>query len=85
MPEMDGISVCQRIREHVTCPILFLTARIESRDKIIGFKAGADDYIVKPFDIDELGARVEAYLRREQRKQAKNCCTVFLTTFALII
>ncbi|PQQ68217.1 hypothetical protein B9R14_00300 [Acetivibrio saccincola] len=77
MPEMDGISVCQRIREHVTCPILFLTARIESRDKIIGFKAGADDYIVKPFDIDELGARVEAYLRREQRKQAKTVVRFF--------
>lgn len=77
MPEMDGISVCQRIREHVTCPILFLTARIESRDKIIGFKAGADDYIVKPFDIDELGARVEAHLRREQRKQAKTVVRFF--------
>ncbi len=69
MPEMDGISVCRRIREHVTCPVLFLTARIESRDKIIGFQAGADDYIVKPFDIEELGARVDAHLRREQRKQ----------------
>lgn len=69
IPEMDGISVCQRIREHIACPILLLTARIESRDKITGFQAGADDYIVKPFDIEELGARVEAHLRREQRKQ----------------
>ncbi len=69
MPEMDGISVCRHIREHVSCPVLFLTARIESRDKIIGFQAGADDYIVKPFDIEELGARVDAHLRREQRKQ----------------
>lgn len=72
MPEMDGISVCQRIREHIACPILFLTARIESKDKIIGFQAGADDYIVKPFDIEELGARVEAHLRREQRKQEQS-------------
>lgn len=77
MPEMDGISVCQRIREHITCPILFLTARIESRDKIIGFQAGADDYIVKPFDIDELGARVEAHLRREQRKQGQSIVRFF--------
>ena len=56
MPEMDGLTVCQKIREHIACPILFLTARIESSDKIIGFQAGADDYIVKPFDLDELGA-----------------------------
>lgn len=69
MPEMDGLAVCQRIREFITCPILFLTARIESADKIIGFQAGADDYIVKPFDLDELGARVAAHLRREQRRQ----------------
>lgn len=71
MPEMNGLEVCQRIREHITCPILFLTARIESSDKITGFRAGADDYIVKPFDIDELGARVEAHLRREGRKQGQ--------------
>lgn len=77
MPEMDGISVCQRIREHISCPILFLTARVESRDKIIGFQAGADDYIVKPFDIDELGARVEAHLRREQRKLGKTVVRFF--------
>ena len=57
MPGMDGLTVCQQIREHIACPILFLTARIESSDKIIGFQAGADDYIVKPFDLDELGAR----------------------------
>lgn len=69
MPEMDGLTVCQRIREFVSCPILFLTARIETEDKIIGFQAGADDYIVKPFDLEELGARVEAHLRREQRRQ----------------
>lgn len=69
MPEMDGITVCQSIREYVTCPILFLTARVESSDKIIGFQAGADDYIVKPFDLDELAARIEAHLRREKRRQ----------------
>ncbi|MDD4495737.1 MAG: response regulator transcription factor [Eubacteriales bacterium] len=77
MPEMDGLSVCQRIREHITCPILFLTARIERKDKIIGFQVGADDYIVKPFDIEELGARVEAHLRREQRKQEQSVVRFF--------
>ncbi|MCM1121728.1 MAG: response regulator transcription factor [Eubacterium sp.] len=69
MPGMDGLTVCQSIREYVSCPILFLTARVESSDKIIGFQAGADDYIVKPFDLDELAARVAAHLRREKRRQ----------------
>ena len=69
MPDLDGLAVCQAIRDHISCPILFLTARVETIDKIKGFQAGADDYIVKPFDIDELGARVSAHLRRENRKQ----------------
>lgn len=69
MPGMDGLAVCRKIRAYVTCPILFLTARLEAADKIGGFGAGADDYIVKPFDLDELGARVAAHLRREQRRQ----------------
>lgn len=67
MPDMDGLTVCRSIREHVSCPILFLTARVEDSDKIKGFAAGADDYVIKPFSIDELGARVAAHLRREQR------------------
>ena len=67
MPGMDGLTVCHTIREHVTCPILFLTARVESADQIMGFQAGADDYIVKPFDLDELAARIAAHLRRERR------------------
>ncbi len=69
MPDMDGLEVCRKIRAYITCPILFLTARIESADKITGFGAGADDYIAKPFDLEELGARVAAHLRREQRRQ----------------
>lgn len=77
MPDMDGLSVCQHIREHITCPILFLTARIETTDKIKGFSVGADDYIVKPFDLDELGARVAAHLRRENRKQEQSALRFF--------
>lgn len=77
MPEMDGLTLCQKIREFVTCPILFLTARIESADKINGFQAGADDYIIKPFDLDELGARVAAHLRREQRRQSNRTVRFF--------
>lgn len=71
IPDIDGLTLCQKIRELITCPILFLTARIESADKIMGFQAGADDYIIKPFDLDELGARVAAHLRREQRHRNK--------------
>lgn len=77
MPDMDGLTVCRSIREYITCPILFLTARIETADKIKGFSAGADDYIVKPFDLDELGARVAAHLRRENRKQEQSTLRFF--------
>lgn len=69
MPGMDGISLCKTTREHVTCPILFLTARIEEADRVAGLRAGGDDYIVKPFSLAELTARVEAHLRREKRIQ----------------
>lgn len=66
MPGMDGLTVCQTIRDHIACPILFLTARVESADKIAGFQAGADDYIVKPFEMKELIARINAVLRRTE-------------------
>lgn len=68
MPGMDGLEVCRRIRAHISCPILFLTARIEEADKLRGFAAGGDDYIVKPFSLAELEARVQAHLRRERRR-----------------
>lgn len=77
MPGMDGLTLCQKIREFITCPILFLTARVESADKINGFQVGADDYIVKPFDLDELGARVAAHLRREQRHKSNTTVRFF--------
>ncbi len=67
MPGMDGIAVCSKIRPFISCPILFLTARVEDADKITAFAAGGDDYVTKPFSIDELGARVAAHLRREAR------------------
>ena len=77
MPGMDGLSVCRSIRDHVSCPILFLTARVESADQILGFQAGGDDYIVKPFDLEELNARVAAHLRREQRRQNSSAVKFF--------
>ena len=67
MPGIDGLEVCERIRDHISCPILFLTARIEDTDKVKGFAVGGDDYVVKPFSLMELEARVRAHLRREAR------------------
>lgn len=65
LPKLDGISFCQRLRQRNTAlPILMLTARDTVADKIIGLDAGADDYVVKPFDLQELMARVRALLRR---------------------
>lgn len=66
-PDIDGMSVCRKIRGEVSCPILFLTAKIEEQDKINGLLSGGDDYITKPFSIEELSARVAAHLRREKR------------------
>lgn len=71
MPGMDGLELCRIIRDHVTCPILFLTARIEDADCVAGLRAGGDDYIMKPFSLAELMARVGAHLRRENRIQQK--------------
>lgn len=70
MPDLDGLEVCKRIRSLVACPILFVTARIEDTDKIKGFSAGGDDYILKPFSLAPLEARVSAHLRRETRRSA---------------
>lgn len=67
MPDMDGWDVCKRLREMSDVPILFLTARGEVRDVVRGLEMGADDYIVKPYDNDELVARVKAHLRRSPR------------------
>jgi DNA-binding response OmpR family regulator len=65
LPKLDGISLCQRMRARgVQIPLLMLTARDTSSDKIMGLNAGADDYVVKPFDLGELLARVRALLRR---------------------
>lgn len=82
MPRMNGISLCESIRDFISCPILFLTANAEEKDKIKGFGAGGDDYIVKPFSVDELGARVCAHLRRENRNKIK---TQFLFDLNLVV
>lgn len=71
LPDMSGYEVCSKIRQFINSPILFLTARTEDIDRIKGFNSGADDYIVKPFSLDVLGARISAHLRRESRNQTK--------------
>jgi DNA-binding response OmpR family regulator len=65
LPKLDGISLCKRLRQAgYMIPVLMLTARDTSSDKVIGLDAGADDYVVKPFDLAELAARMRALLRR---------------------
>ena len=67
---MDGLEVCRRLREIGSTPILMLTAKETLEDRIHGLDAGADDYMVKPFELDELLARVRALLRRTQVERA---------------
>ena len=77
LPGMDGITLCQKLRQdaRVDTPIIMLTARDSVDDKLSGFQAGADDYLVKPFSLPELHARVEAILRRGQTSQ-RNLLTI---------
>lgn len=65
LPKLDGITFCRRLRSQgCSVPILMLTARDTITDKVMGLDAGADDYLVKPFDLQELSARIRALLRR---------------------
>ena len=72
MPNIDGFQLCSKIREKVDYPILFLTAKVEEADIIKGLGLGADDYLTKPFGVQELRARVDAHLRREQREKTNS-------------
>lgn len=67
MPDIDGYEVCRKIRDTVICPIVFLSAKQSEMDRIKGFALGGDDYVVKPFSLKELLARIDAHLRREKR------------------
>lgn len=68
---MDGIEVCQRLRKIENFPVLILTARDSTRDKVNGLNAGADDYLIKPVEIEELLARIRALLRRARRDKSE--------------
>ena len=74
MPGMDGLALCRQLRgdtRFIDLPILFLTARNDTEDVILGLDAGGDDYVVKPFELSELTARVRALLRRGKREENK--------------
>ena len=72
LPGMDGLQVCREIRKLSNIPIIMLTAKGETFDKVLGLELGADDYIVKPFDTKELVARIKAVLRRIENKTTDN-------------
>ena len=72
MPEMDGYEVCREVRKNNSTPIIMLTAKGETFDKVLGLELGADDYMVKPYDTKELVARVKAVLRRLDNKETNS-------------
>ena len=74
LPKMDGVQVCRTIREQSDAPVIMLTAKGETFDKVLGFEMGADDYVVKPFEPRELIARVKAVLRRYNKKDDESKC-----------
>src|SRR5947209_1720310 len=80
LPGLDGLEVCRRLRAGSDVPILMLTARDAVRDRVAGLDAGADDYLVKPFDFDELLARVRALLRRRGARSAEEASDVLRFT-----
>lgn len=71
LPVMDGMQVCQQVREFSNVPIIMLTAKGDDMDKILGLEYGADDYITKPFNILEVKARIKAIWRRDSKREAK--------------
>ena len=68
LPDIDGFRICQKIREQYYYPIIMLTAKVEDTDKIMGLTIGADDYITKPFEIQEVLARIQVQLRHMQQE-----------------
>lgn len=77
MPEMDGLSFCKEIREVVHVPIIFLSAKIDQTSRMEGLIAGGDDYLLKPFSLEELALRIEVHLRRENRSREDESVAYF--------
>lgn len=80
MPELDGVSLCRRLRQTKAVPILMLSARDTVPDRILGLESGADDYLTKPFEVAELAARLRALIRRTEREPSDE-----LLTFAGVV
>ncbi|MBE6746493.1 MAG: response regulator transcription factor [Ruminococcaceae bacterium] len=72
MPNLSGLDLCKKIRDEIMCPIILVSAKSKTMDKVIGLEMGADDYVAKPFVVEELVARVKAHLRRESRTDASD-------------
>jgi DNA-binding response OmpR family regulator len=72
LPDINGYEICKKVRDDITAPIIILSAKNKAMDKVIGFELGADDFITKPFDDNELIARVKAHLRRSKRNESTN-------------
>ncbi|MBE6884007.1 MAG: response regulator transcription factor [Ruminococcaceae bacterium] len=72
MPKLDGWQVCRELRKRSDCPIIMITAKGETFDKVLGLELGADDYVVKPFDTKEIVARIKAVLRRTGKSSEEN-------------
>lgn len=82
LPDVDGFSLCKKIRESGNyTPVIMLTARNAAEDRVVGLESGADDYLVKPFDLDELLARVRSMLRRQAWTQANGNALPDTATF----
>jgi DNA-binding response OmpR family regulator len=77
MPEVDGITFCKEIRQQVACPVIFLSAKVDEASRLEGLMAGGDDYLLKPVSLPELGMRVKAHLRREDRQKSKKKIAYF--------
>ena len=87
LPNINGLEICRQIRQKTTTPIIIITAKSETYDKVAGLDYGADDYIVKPFDIEELLARIRAVLRRQPDKDVLdiNCIIIEKDAFKVTV
>lgn len=83
MPKLDGVTVCKRIRKKSDIPIILLTARDYVGDKISGLDSGADDYMTKPFEIEELFARMRALFRRNQSTKSEDSSLIKIDTLTI--
>jgi two-component system, OmpR family, lantibiotic biosynthesis response regulator NisR/SpaR len=72
MPDASGLEICRTIRDRTPVPIILLSAKDREIDKVVGLELGADDYITKPFSLDELTARIKSHIRREQRQHSQH-------------